>query len=68
MGDRWDAGYNLCMMLALPLGSVAFLVHTFALPFDRGYGWRWVPPKIIFLAACWAIFVAVEVFVARFQR
>jgi hypothetical protein len=67
MGDRRDADYNVCMMLALLLGSVAFLVHTFALPSDRGYGWGWVPPKIIFLAACWAIFVAVEAFVTRFQ-
>ena len=30
MGDRGDADYNLCMMLALLLGSAAFLVHTLA--------------------------------------
>jgi hypothetical protein len=68
MGDRGDATYNLCMMLALLLGSLAFLVHTLALPLDKGYGWRWVPPKLIFLGACWGIFIVVELFVTRFQR
>jgi hypothetical protein len=60
MGDRRDADYNLCMILALLLGSVVFLVHTLALPLIKGYGWGWVPPKLIFFAACWGIFIAVE--------
>jgi hypothetical protein len=68
MGDRRDADYNLCMMAALLLGSVAFLVHTLALPVMRGYGWGWVPPKIVFLAACWGIVMAVSAFVTAFQR
>jgi hypothetical protein len=68
MGDRRDADYNLCMILALLLGSVAFFVHTLALPLIKGYGWGWVPPKLIFLAACWGIFIAVAAFMAAFQR
>jgi hypothetical protein len=68
MGDRRDADYNLCMMLALLLGNVAFLAHTLALPSIRGYGWGWVPPKQIFLAACWGIYMAVELLTTEFQR
>jgi hypothetical protein len=67
MGDRRDAAYNLCMILALLLGSVAFLVHMLALPLIKGYGWGWVPAKLIFLAACWGMFMAVEAFVTAFQ-
>jgi hypothetical protein len=33
----------------------------------KGYGWGWVPPKLIFLAACWGIFIAVGAFVTAFQ-
>jgi hypothetical protein len=56
------------MILALLLGSVAFLVHTLALPLIKGYGWGWVPPKLIFLAACWGILIAVAAFMTAFQR
>jgi len=62
MGDRSDALYNLCMLLALPLGSLAFIVHTFALPLVRGRGWGWVPPKLIFLGAYWGVVFAVMIF------
>ncbi len=58
----------LCVMLALLLGSVAFLVHTLPLPLIKGYGWGWVPPKFIFLAACWGIFIAVEALVTTLHR
>jgi hypothetical protein len=53
MGDRNDALYNLCMLLALALGNLAFLVHTFALPLVKGQGWGWVAPKLLFLGAFW---------------
>jgi hypothetical protein len=58
MGDRSDADYNLWMMLALLLGSLGFLVHTFALPIVKGRGWRWVPPKLLFLGASWGAYFA----------
>jgi hypothetical protein len=67
MGDRWDANYNLCMMLALLLGSLAFLVHTLALPLYKGYGWRWVAPKLIILAAWWGIFFGVLALMTAIQ-
>ena len=44
-GDRRDAEYNLWMMLALLLGSLCFLVHTFVLPLVKGGGWGWVAAK-----------------------
>jgi hypothetical protein len=57
-GDRGDAEYNIYMMLGIFFGSVAFLVHTFALPIVKGYGWGWVVPKLIFLGAVWySVFV-----------
>ncbi len=56
-GDRRDAEYNLWMMLALLLGSLCFLVHTFVLPLVKGGGWGWVAPKILFLGACWGALV-----------
>ena len=68
MGDRGDADYNLCMMLALLLGSAAFLVHTLALPLSKGYGWGWIPPKLIFLAGRRGILMAVAAFMTAFQR
>ncbi len=68
MGDRSDAVYNLCMLLAFFLGSAAFLVHTLALPLSKGYGWGWVPPKLIFLAGCWGILMAVAAFMTASQR
>ena len=53
MGDRVSADYNLMMLAALILGSVAFVVSAFALPIVKGRGWRWVPPKIIHLVCFW---------------
>jgi hypothetical protein len=58
MGDRGDAVYNLWMMLALFLGSLVFLVHTFALPLVKGRGGGWVAPKLLFLGACWGAYFA----------
>jgi hypothetical protein len=49
--------YNLLMVAALYLGSLAFVVYTFALPMLKGQGWRWVLPKILFLAAFWGAIV-----------
>jgi len=66
MGDRSDATYNLGMMLALFLGSLAFLAHTFALPLAKGRGWGWVAPKLLFFGACWGATFAVIIF--RGQR
>jgi hypothetical protein len=57
-GDRGDAAYNLEMVGALLLGSVGFLAHAIGLPAVKGRGWRWVAPKCIFLAVCWAIGIA----------
>jgi hypothetical protein len=58
MGDRGDATYNLCMGLGLFFGSMAFLAHTFVLPIIKGYGWGWIAPKLMFLAAVWcSVFV-----------
>jgi hypothetical protein len=53
MGDQVSADYNLMTLAALILGSVAFVVYAFALPMVKGRGWRWVPPKIIFLVFFW---------------
>jgi hypothetical protein len=51
--------YNLLMITALYLGSLAFIVHAFSLPILKGQGWRWILPKLIFLAVYWgAIMVA----------
>jgi hypothetical protein len=68
MGDQRDATYNLCMMLALFLGSVAFLVHALALPLIKGYGWGWIPAKLIFLAACWGFVIAVATLMTTIRR
>ena len=67
MGDRRDAEYNLWMMAALLLGSATFVVHTFVQPLMRGYGSGWVPPKLLFLAACWGIVIAVTAFMTAFH-
>jgi hypothetical protein len=61
MGDPADGLYNLCMGIALVLGSFAFLVHTFALPSTRRKGWGWVAPKLIFLSAFWGVIFAASV-------
>jgi hypothetical protein len=65
MGDRFDATYNLVMELVLFLGSCAFVVHAFALPLTKGYGWRWVAPKLIFMAFVWAASISVLTFMSR---
>jgi hypothetical protein len=60
MGDRGSADYNLKTLAAVILGSVAFVVYAVALPLVRGRGWRWVPPKIIFLVLYWgAVMLAI---------
>jgi hypothetical protein len=59
MGDRVSANYNLLTFASLFLGSLAFLIYAFALPIVKGRGWRWVPPKIIFLVFFWTIFILV---------
>jgi len=53
MGDRVSSDYNLMTLAALIFGSSAFVIYAFALPIVKGRGWRWVPPKIIFLAFFW---------------
>jgi hypothetical protein len=61
MGDRLSADYNLMTLAALTLGSVAFVVYGFALPIVKGGGWRWLPPKIIFLVLFWgAVMLAIS--------
>jgi hypothetical protein len=55
MGDRVSANYNLMTFASLFLGSAVFVVYAFALPLVKGGGWRWVPPKIIFLVVFWGI-------------
>lgn len=47
--------YNLLMIAVLYLGSLAFVVYTFALPIMKGRGWRWVFPKLMFLAIYWVL-------------
>ena len=59
MGDRVSADYNLMMLAALILGSVAFVVYAFALPSVKGRGWSWVPPKIIHLVCFWGVVMLV---------
>jgi len=53
MGDQVSADYNLMTLAALILGGLAFVIYAFALPIVKGRGWRWVPPKIIFLVFFW---------------
>ena len=61
MGDRVSADYNLMTLAALLLGSAAYVLYTFALPIVKGRGWRWVPPKIIFLTFFWgAVMLAIS--------
>jgi hypothetical protein len=68
MGDRSDADYNLWTILSLVFGSLAFVVHTLALPSIKGYGWEWVPAKLAFIGACWMILMAFATFMAAFTR
>ena len=66
MRDPSDGLYNLCMLLTLALGNLAFLVHTFTLPAAKGQGWGWVAPKLLFLGAFWgAIFAAINLLHVR---
>jgi len=53
MGDIVSANYNLMTFAALFFGSSAFVIYAFALPIVKGRGWRWVPPKLIFLVFFW---------------
>ena len=59
--------YNLLMIAALYLGSLAFVVYAFALPILKGHGWRWVLPKLIFLAVYWGGIMAVVEFLDKFK-
>ena len=61
MGDRASADYNLMIFVALTAGSMAFVVSAFALPIVKGRGWRWEPPKILFLVPFWgAVMLAIS--------
>jgi len=51
--------YNLLMVIALNLGSFAFLIYAIALPIVKGRGWRWVLPKFIILAIYWGAVMVV---------
>ena len=64
MGDRVSANYNLITLAALYLGSLAFVIHAFVLPMVKGRGWRWVPPKIIFLVCFWGAVMLSMVFMS----
>ena len=65
MGDQSDAEYNLWWMLALVLGSLCFVVHTFLLPLVKGGGWEWVVPKLLFLGAFWGALALLGLCVER---
>jgi hypothetical protein len=52
-------------LAAVLLGSVAFVVFAFALPVVRGQGWRWVPPKLVFLVCFWGAVIMAVNFMSR---
>jgi hypothetical protein len=66
--DEFARGFNLLMGVVLYLGSFAFLIYTLALPIVTGRGWRWVVPKIIFLAFYWGAVIAVMSLVSLRNR
>jgi hypothetical protein len=66
--DEYARGYNLLMVVALYLGSFAFLIYTVALPIVTGRCWRWIAPKIIFLAFYWGAVMAVMYLVSLRNR
>ena len=51
--DVDSRGFNLMMFVAHSLGSLAFVIYAVALPIVKGEGWRWVTPKLIFVAIYW---------------
>jgi hypothetical protein len=51
--DDDSRGFNLMLFVAHSLGSLAFVVYAFVLPIENGRGWRWVIPKLIFVAIYW---------------
>ena len=57
--------YNLLMIAALYLGSLAFVVYAFALPIVKDQGRRWVLPKLMFLAAFWGAIMVVAIFLDK---
>ena len=57
--DDVSRGFNLMMFVAHSLGSLAFVIYAFALPIVKGRGWRWVTPKLIFVAIYWVACILV---------
>jgi hypothetical protein len=51
--DDDSRGFNLMMFVVHFLGILAFVIYAFALPIAKGRGWRWVTPKLIFVAIYW---------------
>jgi hypothetical protein len=60
--------YNLLMLVALFLGSLAFVIYAFALPIVTGRGWRWILPRLIFLAFYWGAYMVVSYFLVEPQE
>jgi hypothetical protein len=69
LAERLNRGETVAFPSGMPANSAASanLAPPIGRGNEKGYGWGWVPPKLIFLAACWVIFIAVEAFVTAFQ-